>query len=297
MGFGPAGSRLTLFIKLDLLRGAPLAQAARDLVVRVPGMGGLLRGTELDLYEAFDALLIATPDPRSPGSTFLAARHHLADDDMRAALERGADAAGQRLVWSEVGGHLVGERHARVEEGGAGRSPDGDDGLVIMAAPGLVVVAPRLYRSLLAAAPAGGVDAGGAPATIAFDGPALRARLDAQAAALGDDGFALATAVDLEPWAQRALSFGALDDAPRALSAVARGPRAPSIVVHATLASEAPAQRWASAWPALLAGRRLPSWTRTRWSASLRRDGADVAFLLAPSAAELDELLDALAAD
>ncbi|HEY2730423.1 MAG TPA: hypothetical protein VGK52_10805 [Polyangia bacterium] len=309
VGFGPEGSRLTLFIRLDRLKATPFAQAARDLIVRVPGMSDLLRGTELDLYDAFDTLVIATPDPRSPASTFLAARHHLAEDDMRAALNRGAEAAGQRLAWRVEDGHPIAERRARTDEFGSDGSTAAEDDtrLVMMAAPGLVVVAPRAYGSLLTAAsaqPAAARDAGGdaEPPAIAFDGLSLRLRLDAQGEALGADDLAIVSGVDLnEPWARQALSLGS-NEAPHAISVVVQSPGEPSIVVRASLSGEIPAQRWASALPrlrqrALAAGRELAPWIRVLENASVDRATSIVELRLALSDPELGELWRSLAGD
>src|SRR6185437_4576830 len=83
--YGPKGSRLTVLLRLDRLRGTDYVAPVDTLLQRLPDRRDLLEGTGLDLFEAFDALLIATPHPLDPSVTFLAARHRLDDGAPRAA--------------------------------------------------------------------------------------------------------------------------------------------------------------------------------------------------------------------
>ena len=103
---------------------------------------------------------------------------------MRAALERGAHAAGERLVWSEG----IGAR--TMDDGDAGAGDAGDALLALpvlaLAASGLVVVAPL---------------------ASSFAGPALLERMDASDAALGGGGVALVSAQG----SPRAVSVGELE--------------------------------------------------------------------------------------
>src|SRR6185295_12037478 len=131
-----------------------------------PDRQSLLEGTGLDLYQSFDALLIATPNPRDDTVTFLAARHHLSDRELRAGLEAGARQTGHTLTWHTERHRPVAERRlaaARPEAAGGGGGVRRDDRLLVMPAPGLVVVTPPVYRSLLLQprpprAPGGGQD-------------------------------------------------------------------------------------------------------------------------------------------
>lgn len=191
-GYGPEGSRLTALLRLDRLRAAPEARAtiaAVDEILRLlPDRRRLLDGTGLDLYRDFDALLIATPNPFDDTVTFLAARHRLADAELRAALDRAAVAGGRAIDWREEAGRPVGVR--RAAEG------DRDDRLFVLPEPGLAVIAPPAYARLLLGptAPAGG-DAG-APASRA-GWTDLVARIDAEDGAMPEDAVFLLTATNL----------------------------------------------------------------------------------------------------
>src|SRR5450755_1415564 len=61
--YGPKGSRLTVLLRLDRLRGTDYLPAVDALLARLPDRRDLLEGTDLDLFQSFDALLIATPHP------------------------------------------------------------------------------------------------------------------------------------------------------------------------------------------------------------------------------------------
>jgi hypothetical protein len=161
--YGPKGSRLTVLLRLDRLRGTDFVAPVDALLARLPDRRDLMEGTDLDLFQSFDALLIATPHPLDPSVTFLAARHRLDDGVLRAALSRGAKGTDRVIAWRTEGGRPVGERHPR--RGLAqGTSPSRDDRIIVLAAPGLAIVTPPSYRALLMAPhlpPAGG-DAGAA---------------------------------------------------------------------------------------------------------------------------------------
>ena len=148
--YGPEGSRVTVLLRLDRLRGTGYVPALDALLGRLPDRRDLLEGTGLDLFETFDALLIATPNPLDYTVTFLAARHRLKDAELRTALERGAKATSRVLSWRTEGRRPFAERHARAH---AGSPPvvSRDERLIVLPAPGLVVVTPPSYRSLLLA--------------------------------------------------------------------------------------------------------------------------------------------------
>src|SRR3954463_2289058 len=162
--YGPKGSRLTVLLRLDRLRGTEFVGPVDALLARLPDRRDLMEGTDLDLFESFDALLIATPHPLDPSVTFLAARHHLDDGGLRAALSRGAKATDRVIAWRTEGGRPVGERRPR--RGLPPGTPlSRDDRIIVLAAPGLAIVTPPSYRALLMAPHVAGlaVDAGPTP--------------------------------------------------------------------------------------------------------------------------------------
>jgi hypothetical protein len=207
--YGPEGSRLAVILRLDRLRGTVYAPAVDQILTRLPDRRDLLEGTGLDLYQSFDALLIATPNPLDAGATFLAARHKLTDAELRAALDRGAQATGRVLTWRTERHRPFAERHARVP----GQAPTRDDRLLVLPAPGLVVVTPPAYRALLLAPPKpaaadGGASEGAGGAGDEHDGGAARPAeregwtellqsIDAQDGSQRSDAVVMATAVDM----------------------------------------------------------------------------------------------------
>ncbi len=214
--YGPEGSRVTALLRLDRLRGTPYVTALDALLGRLPDRRDLLDGTGLDLFQTFDALLIATPNPLDYTVTFLAARHRLKDGELRAALDRGARATGRTLDWRTEGHRPFAERHARRPAPSASR----DERLIVLPAPGLVVVTPPVYRPLLlamarprppaavATARDSGSDAGSAAAVAAGsagadgagEGPqwgALLRRIDAEDGIMPTDAVAMISATDL----------------------------------------------------------------------------------------------------
>ena len=257
--YGPEGSRVTVLLRLDRLRGTGYAPALDAILGRLPDRRDLLEGTGLDLFQTFDALLIATPNPLDYTVTFLAAHHRLRDGEMRAALERGAKATGRALTWRTEGRRPFAERHARAPAAspapGFATTISRDDRLIVLPAPGLVVVTPPSYRSLLlasmkprpaAAVPDGGSagDAAGevrahgaesaaapAPTPGAASGPdaqwgALLRRLDAQDGIMPPDAVALLSAVDI--FSARSLRRGLGGPAPPAHPAAANQHGAPA---------------------------------------------------------------------
>ena len=118
----------------------------------MPDRRDLLEGTGLHLYDDFDALLC--PARRPTRSTtrrrFLAARHHLGDAALRAAIDRGARATGRIIAWRSEGGRPWGER--RAPRATTPPSPGArDERIIVLPSPGLVVVTPPAYRRLLLA--------------------------------------------------------------------------------------------------------------------------------------------------
>jgi hypothetical protein len=212
---GPEGSRVVALLRLDRLRASPdgenTSAAADRLLMLLPDRRRLIEGTGFDLFRDFDNLLIATPNPRDPAVTFLAARHHLGEVALKAGLERGAKATGRPIRWRTVDGRPVGLRQQ-------GKNADAnlpglyrDDRILVLPETNLAIVATPAYAAqLLGMEPSAGST--GKPAPIdggaAGSGPAVPstthvrwrdivARIDAEDAALPDDAAFMMTAINL----------------------------------------------------------------------------------------------------
>jgi hypothetical protein len=325
--YGPPGSRLTVLLRLDRLRGTEYATAVDALLMRLPDRRDLLEGTGLDLFASFDALLIATPHPLDPSVTFLAVRHHVDDAALRAALVRGALATDRVLSWRKEDGRPVGERHAR--HGAAGSTPGArDERIIVLAAPGLVVVTPPAYRAMLLAPrplPPAGPDAGSAAHADSPDADAPDA--DAVDASVVDAG---ARPVEALGWAQLLSRIGAEEglmpptgdlmvsavdifktsgtpgEGPRVLHGLEIPPAVrglagiddgPYVDVEGDFETEEPARHWESEWPAVLGALRtnpylvLGGFSPLLSRATLTREGRVVHLHLAATHDETLRLL------
>jgi hypothetical protein len=262
---GPEGSRFTLLLRLDRVKGTPYAGPLDAVLVHMPDRRDLLEGTGLSLYDDFEALLVATPNPLDYRVTFLAARHHLADGPMRAAVDRGARATGRVVAWRNEGGRPWGERRAR-----AGVAPPAarDERLIVMPTPGLVVVTPPAYRTLpMVPARKPGLPAASGPdaGTVANVGGAdpdappspswssLLRRIDSESGLLPPNAVAMASAVDLFRRSANGpvVFLGVELDVPRAITAVLGVEPEPFLELTATFADEAAARHWEETWPGL----------------------------------------------
>ncbi len=266
--YGPKGSRLTVLLRLDRLRDTDYAAPVDALLQRLPDRRDLLEGTDLDLFRSFDALLVATPHPLDPSVTFLAARHHLDDAQLRAALNRGAKATNRVIAWRTEAGRPVGERHPR-RGLPAGAPASRDDRLILLPAPGLAIVTPPAYRALLMAPPAtghpdggtppapllsgdGGTADGGAPAAI--DWASMLERIDAEEGLIPEGGVVMVSAVDIF----KTSAGGGLPpvlygmEVPGAVSGViSLDDDGTSLEVEGQFSSEAPATHWEHEWPGI----------------------------------------------
>ena len=195
--YAPEGSRVTALLRLDWLRGTPYAALVDAVLMRLPDRRDLLEGTGIDLYRDVDALLVATPNPLDPAVTFLTVRHHLTDGALREALNRGARATGRKLVWRTERGRPFAERRAGAADPGYLRR---DARLILLAAPGLAVIAPPVYRDLILRGRPAGTGAGGAggargdagaPADEHASWAALIRRIDAEDSVMPADGVAM----------------------------------------------------------------------------------------------------------
>ncbi|HET6284809.1 MAG TPA: hypothetical protein VFH73_27885 [Polyangia bacterium] len=286
--YGPEGSRVTALVRLDRLRKTPYGPGVDAILSHLPDRRDLLDGTGIDLYDSFDALLIATPNPLDYTVTFLAARHHLSDGDLRAALERGAKATGRLISWKTEFRRPVAERRAKTVVPGATR----DNRLIVMPAPGLVVVTPPVYRTMLlrparprTAPPDAGADGDGAGGVIAqparTDGPpadgegwkALLRRIDAEDSIMPTNAIAMVKAIDIFSARSlqrglrsvpnvKQLSSGVREDGPSqatvfgmtvpiVITFVLGADPAPFADVTAEFKNEAQAMQWEREWPAL----------------------------------------------
>jgi hypothetical protein len=259
--YGPKGSRLTVLLRLDRLRDTDYVTLLDSLLQRLPDRRDLLEGTELDLFKSFDALLVATPHPLDPSVTFLAARHHLEDAQLRAALSRGAKATERTLVWRSEGGRPVGERRP-LHGAQPGKPPSRDDRLILLPAPGLAIVTPPAYRALLMAPRASGAsdggtepDAstadGGAPASV--DWATMLERIDAEEGLMPEGGVAMLSAVDIFKTAEGSgglppVVYGM--EVPASASAViALDDGGTALDIEGQFPAEASAVHWEQSWP------------------------------------------------
>jgi hypothetical protein len=284
---GPEGSRLLALLRLDRLRASPDSEstiAAVDrLLLMLPDRHRLIDGTGLDLYRDFDSLLIATPNPRDDAVTFLAARHHLMDNAIKAALDRGAKAAKKPITWRTIEGRPYGIRQR--DKGASPTAMDRDDRILVLPLPALAIMAPPPYAALLLGrdvmAPptsASAVDGGGADARAGGrDGKPtgqpnwreIAARIEAEDSAMPDDAAFLMTATNLfgSPASENYVvpsTRGAQDDSqpqpvggetgppPQSITLVI-GAETPFIEILAEFKTAADADRWE---------RDLPAWKR-----------------------------------
>jgi hypothetical protein len=320
--YGPSGSRLTVLLRLDRLRGTEYAAPVDDLLMHLPDRRALLQGTGLELFTDFDALLIATPNPRDPAVTFVVARHHLEEEALRAALNRGARAADRPLTWRIQFGRPVGERRVRKTAPALSQDQDAqagtlrglearDDRLVVLAAPKLAVVTPRAYVDLMfkprslpdgaatSALPAGDEDGGAAPAPSAVWANLL-GRIAADEGLMPPDGVVLIRAVDM--WKPA----GVPGDAPPVLYGMAVPSEVNGVIgledgatvdLSGTFKTDAPARHWELEWPALQRKLRtnplvmLSGFSGVVARASLAREGNTVRLRLGVSRDEAVRLL------
>jgi hypothetical protein len=264
---GPEGSRLVAILRLDRLRASPDARAyiavVDDVLRLVPDRQRLLDATELDLYRDFDALLIATPNPFDDTVTFLAARHRLEDEAVRAALDRGAKAGGRAIEWRQELGRYVGVRKSP----GVGVAPERDKRLFLLPAPGVVVMTPPAYAKLLldgTTVPDSGVVAPDSVAGGRRDSKwtGFVTRIDAEAGAIPEDAVFVLTATNLLRSSSGTVvpgTRGEIDDAlrtprgsamPNVISIMIGTMSTPFLEIGAEFDDEHEARTWEAEWPA-----------------------------------------------
>lgn len=256
--YGPQGSRLTALIRLDRLRAGPdaagFAAVTDELLRLLPDRRTLLDGSGIDIYRDFDALLIATPNPRDVAVTFLVVRHHLGEDALMRGLSQAAAQAGRPLTWRSQAGRPWAVRAPRPELG----RPERDDRLIVLPAPGLAVLTSPAYKALLLPETR---DAGPGGARSGFAG--LIERIDAETGLMPDNGVLLLTAAglfgsrraaaDLDEPAPGATGggFAALENLPppELVTLLAGTTPSPFLNLRAELATPRSARQWETALP------------------------------------------------
>ncbi len=253
--YGPSGSRLTVLMRVDRIKGTPYQGAVDQLLLRLPDRRELLEGTGLDLFTDFDTLLIATPNPTDPSVTFLAAHHHLTSADMKAALTRGARQTERTIVWRAERGRLVGERRTRQGTAGDPAEPPmrADDRILVLSDPGLAVIAPPAYRALLLQKKGPPPDGGAPPEGTGW--ASLLSRIDAEQGLIPSDAVMMLKATDLirgpagNKTGRLPTMFGM--EIPPEVSATVGIAEGPSLDVSGTFKEESSALRWEAQWPAV----------------------------------------------
>jgi hypothetical protein len=307
--YGPEGSRLTVILRLDRLRDSPEAPAtiaAVDALLRhLPDRRRLLDGTDLDLYRDFDALLVATPNPLDDAVTFLAARHKLTDEVLKAALARGAAAGGRTLVWRQEDDRPVGVRRRLPAAPDAGEIPaDRDDRIMVLPRPGLAVMAPPAYAALLLKnRPAVDAGADGAPGPAPPRWQQLLERIDAEDGAMPEGAVLMMTAANLLSSRRGRSADGQPVTGPAGLAlpafatALVGTTPAPTLEVAAEFDRLADARAWEEKWPGLKRELLqsplllLSGFTSIVARAELARDGSTVVVRTGATTRELQRML------
>jgi len=152
VAFLPAGSQIALRLDVARVRRSPLNEDVRSLLAAMPDWQALLAGSEIDPLSDLDRVLIATPNLQR-SRLIVAGRTTGGSEEIRAAAQHLAAAAGETLTWQEQHGvqvarwynqddterviALIGPRHflicrpvdvARVMAVAANRAADSADG-------------------------------------------------------------------------------------------------------------------------------------------------------------------------
>ena len=146
---GPEGSRFTMLLRLDRLKGTAYAEPVDALLMHMPNRRDLLEGTGLSFYDDFEALLVGDAEPaRLHGDVPGGRATTWATGRCAGRQSRRARHGAGHTGWRSEGGRPWGERRARA---GATPPTTRDARLIVLPAPGLVVVTPPAYRALLLA--------------------------------------------------------------------------------------------------------------------------------------------------
>ena len=94
--FAPDDAHLVVLLRMDKLRRSPHRAGAEALLAALPDWSTLVAGSGVSPLDDFEALLIATADPREVTATFLAARYR-DSPQQRALVERPLPAGDPRI--------------------------------------------------------------------------------------------------------------------------------------------------------------------------------------------------------
>ncbi|MSP15012.1 MAG: hypothetical protein EXR73_00110 [Myxococcales bacterium] len=188
----PGGAVVRLVARLDRLRGTRWMKRLDAILAPLPDHRAIAAATGLTIGETFDLLLIATPNPRDPTVTFLAARVRGEDAPLQAALGTRA-----KVTWETTPLAVIGRR-----------ADAHDPRVFVLPRPGWMLLArPEDVDALLrparvdAPAPMPGPTPVDAPAPTPADAPAPT---PADAPAPADLALtATPTALELPPWLAR----------------------------------------------------------------------------------------------
>lgn len=284
---GANGTWISLLLRLDRLRGQAISEDAEALAQRLPALGEIAAARESSVLETFDQVRISTAGTPGHGTVLLVAHHRLSEEAMRTAVIAAAQANGYRTIEGSSESDRVFEWRKNDAAGAAPRlgrsvadaaSPRGEERVVLLPEPGLIVVAER--------GPLGPIGTSSPNA----EGPSLRERL----AALTDAGDPLEEI--LPPDAAGIVSITSVPQGgaapktdlvlggrpnPHTLIAVLQVDPAPSLDVVAEFSEEINAEFWGSHWRALseadrgdLFGRPLHLLPLVRGARLVRRESA-----------------------
>ena len=189
----PGRARLIAFIRADRLRSTPYAAGLEAALAPTPDYRALLAGSGLALADAFDTVVISTPDPRDVTATFLAVKVRGDEAALREKLAGPASRA--RMIWETRPGGLVGVPQVHAPK---------DPRLVVSPEAGWLALArPEDVPVLLAAAQPTSlpVDAAATATTAAAGAPPAwvhaLARLETSASVSAPDVIAIIGLADL----------------------------------------------------------------------------------------------------
>ncbi len=103
VAFLPAGSQIALRLDVARVRRSALSEDVRSLLAAMPDWQALLAGSEIDPLSDLDRVLVATPNLQR-SRLIVAGRTTGGSDEIRAAAERLAAAAGESITWEEQHG-------------------------------------------------------------------------------------------------------------------------------------------------------------------------------------------------
>jgi hypothetical protein len=136
--YTPAGAKVRVVLRVDRLRSSAYLAQIERILEPMPDYQSIMLGTKLSFGQAFDALLIATPNPDDPQETFLAAK---TTRDVRAELPG--------VKWEDVAGGVVGYR-ANDDRYAA---DDQDPRVFLLPYPGWILLTQPAYIAKLIAPP------------------------------------------------------------------------------------------------------------------------------------------------